>query len=410
MKESFIARQPILTVNNEIFGYELLFRSSATTNKASFQDAMEATTALLSNMLTNFGPEWLLGGSAAFINISESALFSDFIELLNPNLTFFEITPQTIILPKVIDQIQTLRQKGYRFILDDCAHFSDKKALYPHIDYIKIDCQRTGMLGLLNEITEYQNHPTLKNIQFIATKVESESERQQCINFGCTLLQGYFFEKPQLLLSKNLSPNAAALLKILYLTRKESSLSEIEDALKKDVSSSLKLLRYINSAGFGFRNEIHSFKQAVQLLGYQKLTKWVLLLLATSNTATPPALAKAAIFRGRFLEIIGQQQKLSQEDIDNLFITGTFSFLDALLGVQMDLVLPTLGLHENVNQALLQAQGIFYPYLLLSIACERSLYEDQKKQSSYLNLTPEQVNRALLEATQWSEQFVKLKN
>src|SRR5690606_20118046 len=148
--------------------------------------------------------------------------------------------------------------------------------------------------------------------------------------------------------SKNLAPDAANLLQVLNLTRKQAHVSTIEDALKKDVATSLKLLRYINSAGFGLRCEISSFKHAVQLLGYEKLTRWVLLLLATSNKNSPPALAKAAISRGRFMEILGKDM-LSKEDCDNLFVTGTFSFLDALLGVEMESVLPSLGLPDEVN-------------------------------------------------------------
>jgi EAL and modified HD-GYP domain-containing signal transduction protein len=54
--------------------------------------------------------------------------------------------------------------------------------------------------------------------------------------------------------------------------RRNAEVKEIENVLKQDVALSYKLLRYINSAGFGLMCEIQSFRHAVTILGYEKLT------------------------------------------------------------------------------------------------------------------------------------------
>lgn len=404
MQESFIARQPILSSNGEIIGYELLFRTAQSTESANFSDESEAGEAILANMLSNFGQDWLLGGKKAFINVAESSLNSEFIELLEPSQTVFEITPATIVTDSLLEKVQALKQDGFTFALDDCAMDPSKVKLHSSCSYVKIDCQRTGMLGLTSEVNRIKKLPPFSKIQIIASKIESAEEQKHAQSLGCELFQGFYFEKPQTLKSKNLSPNAAALIQILNLTRKEADITLIESAFKKDVATSLRLLRYINSAGFGLRTEITSFKHAVQILGYQKLTRWILLLLATSNKDSPPALAKSAISRGRFMELVGKQT-LTKEDADNLFITGAFSFLDALLGVDLETVLPELGLPEPVTDALLNHTGIYYPFLMLAIATERDMPQMQQEQAMLLGISAQNANKALIEATAWSESF-----
>ena len=75
------------------------------------------------------------------------------------------------------------------------------------------------------------------------------------------------------------------------------------------------------------------------ILGYNKLNKWLSLLLATaSKDPMAPALMHTALTRARLMEVLAQGL-VDRQEYDNLFITGAFSVLDALLGVYMDLSL-----------------------------------------------------------------------
>lgn len=402
LHDSYIARQAILGLHGDTLGYELLFRSEQSQDSAFFEREADAGSAVLANMLSNFGQEWLLGGKTAFINVGEMTLHGEFVSLLDPRSTVFEITPQTIVSDRLVERVKMLHEDGFQFALDDCAHHADKLPFYPLASHIKINCQRTGMLGLLAEAAAARKILAGRHAILIGAKIETADEFLRAKEAGCEAFQGYFFERPQTLRSKSLSPNAAALLRVLNLTRKEADIFAIEDALKKDVATSIKLIRYINSAGFGLGVEVTSFRHAVQILGYQKLTRWLLLLLATSNTSAPPALAKIAISRGRFLEILGKET-LGDHDADNLFLTGTFSFLDALLGVEMDAVLPSLGLSADIQAALLSNEGPYHPYLMLAIATERGIEGMQETWASSLGISARQANAALLSATAWSE-------
>ncbi|MBL8508954.1 MAG: HDOD domain-containing protein, partial [Chitinimonas sp.] len=185
-----------------------------------------------------------------------------------------------------------------------------------------------------------------------------------------------------------------------------AEITEIENALKRDVALSFKLLRYINSAGFGLSCEIHSFRHAVTILGYQKLYRWLTLLLVTasSDAGTPPALMKTAVTRGRLVELLGSHM-LDGTDRDNLFIVGVFSLLDVMLDMPMEKILETLLLPDAVSDALLSRTGIYGPFLELAEACEDPEMADVPRLCEHLQLTPEMLNKAHVSALAWVEEL-----
>jgi c-di-GMP-related signal transduction protein len=51
------------------------------------------------------------------------------------------------------------------------------------------------------------------------------------------------------------------------VSRPELDQREVESVIKRETSICYRLLRYLNSAAFGFNKEIHSVKRALSLLG-----------------------------------------------------------------------------------------------------------------------------------------------
>lgn len=199
-----------------------------------------------------------------------------------------------------------------------------------------------------------------------------------------------------------LSPGHAQIVRVLNLVRRDAETKEIEAALKQDVALSYKLLRYINSAGFGLPVEIQSFRHAVTMLGYDKLNKWLSLLLVTASKAPgAAAIMQAAITRGRFMEQVGQVF-FERSEHDNLFITGAFSLLNVLLGTSMEAVLGEMHLPDTITAALTNRGGVYKPFLDLARACEdnpRLL----ASQAESLGLDFQTINRAQLSAVSFAD-------
>ena len=58
-------------------------------------------------------------------------------------------------------------------------------------------------------------------------------------------------------------------------TADEFNIDALASKIKHEPSLTFKLLRYLNSAAFGLRTEIHSIHHALTLLGERELRKWI---------------------------------------------------------------------------------------------------------------------------------------
>ncbi|WP_035055448.1 EAL and HDOD domain-containing protein [Andreprevotia chitinilytica] len=399
---AFIGRQPILNRQQQIIGYELLFRLNKEAVSAEFSSDMQAGTNVLVNTLSNMGTDWLVGSKLAFINVAESMLESNFLELLHPQRVVLEVVETTQPTPELLNRLKELRAQGFGIALDDFVLTPQTTAFVEFANYIKLDIQLLGMPQVPGISKELRKFPVLQ----VAEKVETKTEFKTCMDIGFDCFQGYYFAHPETLSAKVINPSYANILNLLNMLRNNAEIKDIENALKRDVALSFKLLRYINSAGFGLSCEIQSFRHAVTILGYQKLYRWLTLLLVTAGaeTGAAPALLKTAVTRGRLVELLGAHF-LDGQERDNLFIVGMFSLLDVLLDMPMDRVLETLILPENVCDALQHRTGMYGPFLELAEACEDPEMTEVPRLCDQLQITPEMLNRAHVQALTWVEEL-----
>ena len=80
-KGIYLGRQPIVKKDRELIGFELLFRSTEL-NYATVTNAVHATATVIGHLMHEFGLQTVLGGYKGFINVDETIIMSDAIELL----------------------------------------------------------------------------------------------------------------------------------------------------------------------------------------------------------------------------------------------------------------------------------------------------------------------------------------
>ena len=107
--EVFVGRQPILTSDQKLFSYELLFRHNATATGAQVVDEVAATSRLLVNTFNNLGVEKVLGEKRAFINVSAGLLESDVVESLPPHKVVLEILESVEPTAAVVERCLALQ-------------------------------------------------------------------------------------------------------------------------------------------------------------------------------------------------------------------------------------------------------------------------------------------------------------
>lgn len=399
---AFIGRQPIIDQKQRIIGYELLYRHSAEATEATIPDEFAACANILANTLTNMGTEWLLGNGLAFINVTPALLDSDILNLLPGDRVVLELgIGIDADLTDLQRHFRRLRGQGFRIALEDMLPGKRTLPLTESVDFIKLDARLVDTSTLANAIERYRDYP----VQLIAKKVETMKEFLACAELGFHYFQGFHFAHPETLSVKTINPAQAVVLDLLNKVRSNVDVAELEASFKQDVALSLKLLRFINSVGFGLNFHIQSIHHALTLLGYRQLYRWLTLLLITaSNGAPSPALIKTAIIKGRFTELLGQDY-LEGSERDNLFIVGVFSLLDAILEMPMANVLETVNLPENIAAALLRREGIYAPFLELAEACESMDWEGVERMAETLGLPPEKINQSHLDALAWVEKL-----
>ena len=80
---------------------------------------------------------------------------------------------------------------------------------------------------------------------------------------------------------------------------------EIEELIKSEASLCYRLLRYLNSAVFGFANEIHSVRHALSMLGEREVRRWVRLVATlAAGSGKSSELVLSALVRARFCELL----------------------------------------------------------------------------------------------------------
>lgn len=396
--QAFIGRQPILNAKQQIIAYELFFRHSADANDAVVEDDLKASARVLVNTLNDMGAKWLLGDKLAFINVNEAMLHSEFLELLPPERTVLELLKCVEPTDSVVARCKELRTQGFHLALTNIA-LAENAAILALASYLKIDTLTLGLARSAEIFNQYQ----MPNLKLVAEKVETRSLQQTLQKMGFQYFQGFYFAHPETLSARIINPAYTAVLNLLNLVSRDAENEEIETGFKMDAALSFKLLRYINSIGFGLSCEIQSINHALSILGRKQLYRWLTLLMVTAGkNAATSALMKTSITRGRFTELLGEGY-FDKQGKDNLFIVGIFSLLDSILEMPMDLVLEKMQLPEAISEALLNRGGIYGPFLQLVEACEEADTPRIVILAESLQFDPDQVNDDHIAALAWVE-------
>jgi len=370
VRDFFLARQPILDRNQELYAYELLFRNGDV-GGATFTSDLSATASVISHT-AQLGIEKVVGDVCGFINVDAAVLMSDIFQFLPREKVVLEIVETVAATPEVLGRIAELRAEGFSFALDDVITDSDDvRKFLPLVDIVKVDLRDMPLSALLKLTPQFK----LAGKILLAEKVETVGQFKICLDLGFDYFQGYYFAKPSILSGKKLSPSQLSLMKLMNLVDSDADSAAIEMAIKHDVSLGLNLLRLANAPAFGVRRQIDSLGQALVVLGREQLRRWLQIMLYAepykSGQNMAPLLLLAAT-RGKMLELMASKLRPGNRNIaDTAFTVGIMSLMDALFGMPMHAILEQVAVVEEVGAALLARKGFYGDLLKLAEYLER---------------------------------------
>ena len=347
--DNFLARQAIFDRGQNVYGYELLFRSSGS-NTFDGSEASLATSQVIANTVFSIGLDNLLGGKRAFINFGRNLLVGDWTTMLPSQSVVIEVLETVEPDSEVLEACRNLRAQGYLVALDDFICDPRFEPLTELADIIKVDIRISSRAEQQKMIAKYGS----RGIRMLAEKVETHEEFEWSRDAGYDYFQGYFFAKPVILKGRQVPGFKLNHLKLLeQLQQHDLDFVRLEKLISNDVSFSYRVIRYVNSCAFGDSHPVNSIRQALVILGERETRKWI-------SLATLPALAQdkpneivmQAMVRARFCELLAAKARPAASTADSSLI-GMFSLLDAMINRPLAQIIGEMHLSSPITEALL---------------------------------------------------------
>lgn len=338
---------------------------------------------------------WPTGGaSQVWLNVLSENLLEGLLQAQPATHVFIEIPAFMASDPAHLEAINTLHANGNTLLLKGRPVQELPREVLPSFKYAIVDLADDRRL----DETAANASGVTRTVSHVQNGVTNVAEMEAAFRRGATAVLGWPIDDAiQTGARKADQPSLQAIVQLIDQVHKEADIEDLENTLKRDPALAYKLLRYINSPAFGLSVEISSFRHAIMVLGYQRLKRWLALLLATaSKDPNMRPVMFAAVRRGLLMEEISRGS--SDEMRSELFICGVFSLLDRMFNQPFSELLKTIPVPERVFQALVDGTGPYEPYFRMIKAIEGATLDELREASEGLMMAQQDINSALLKA------------
>jgi len=397
IKLSYVARQPIFDREEKVFGYELLFRDDMENAFHGGDPDVASRSTLDSSLLV--GLDVLCDGHRAFLNCTRDTLIGGLVMLLPSHSTVVEILETVPVDTEVMNACQRLKEAGYLIALDDFVSDDPREPLAEMADILKVDLKLTT---LEQRAALVKKHGPWR-CRMLAEKVENHAEFVAARDQGFVYFQGYFLRRPEMMTTHHVPANRINYMRMLQaVSRPELDVPELDNLIKTEASICYRLLRYMNSARFGFRNEIHSVRHALAILGDREVRRWVRLIAAVGACQDKTSdLVLCALVRARFGELLAP---LARHGDSDLFLLGLLSMLDVMLEMPMSEILEKIPLDSETKAVLRGEPSSLRSVYQLMLAHESGEWDAAHAICDSLQIDPDAVAAFYWQSQQWARE------
>ncbi len=395
----FIGRQPIVDARERIKGYEILYRSSADSQVADFDDQDQASTEVVIRTFMELGPDAAFGTGKGYFNATAGVLEAGYLEVLPPERVVIELLESIEPTPQIVMACDRLRKMGFTLALDDYVPGDAREELLSLVDWVKVDLIETDPKKLRRLVRRLRR----SGVHLLAEKVSSQPEFQRCISLGFDLFQGFHFSRPEIVSGCAPTHQNTALLDLMAKLQTGEETQEIAQTLKRHADLGVGLLRIANSAAMARAQSLSRIEDALVYLGRRQLQRWLAILLFSQNRPNgflDPLLVLAAK-RGRLLELLAAELNPDPDWTERAFLVGLLASADILLGRSRQEILDDLQLDEESRAALLGYEGDLGALLRIAEASESCDFTRLEDQLSTLAITQAAFQEAENSAYEW---------
>ena len=394
---AFIARQPILDREKEVFAYELLFRDG---KKNCYPNIVrdEETNRLITHNYLTLGLDDISCNKKAFINFQSETLMNGLPASLNPENVVVELVDGDFSHDGLLTICKHVKNLGYQLALEDYRLDPKWKDCLPYVDVVKVNTVQSDPDTISRNVHRFLD----ANVKLVAERVETQQDFTTFRDMGFDYFQGYFFARPESVTRKNIPSSKLALVELMGASSSESfDIDSINSVIEHDVGLSYMLLRFINNPTINKRYKITSLRHALNYMGEVEIKKFIALLaLANLNDNKPIELLHLSLVRAKFCDLIATEKNIGNNPPTG-FLVGLFSMLDALLDQDMKTLLEKLPLVEEVKYALTGGKNDLSVYLLLVKAFESGNWLKVIRIAGVLDVDQKRLHSLFNEAIIW---------
>lgn len=239
--------------------------------------------------------------------------------------------------------------------------------------------------------------PPAKDVALLALGAATRAQAEATLKAGAHAIVGWPLQDAPVKPGGALQPTHKAVLELIRLVQSDADVAELERAFRAEPVLAYLLLTLANSPAFIRATPVASLGQAIALLGYKRLVKWLVLLMviASKESRALPQIY-TAVARGLCMENLAAAAGAAPGVRDECFVVGAFSLLDKITGQSMAQLFDELPLPPAVRDALRERAGPYAAYLELVLALEDG--GRLREHAAALGISLAQVNAALLQA------------
>lgn len=401
----YIARQPIFDMDNQVYGYELLYRSNGQQNNYTGVNGDESTADVVTNAFFGLDIREVIGGGKAFINFTGNLLKRGVPKMISPDIAVVEVLENSMIDQDLLDACQDLKERGYTIALDDFEYENSYSDLFQLGDIVKIDF-RTAQ----RKIEETAYVCRYCNKIMLAEKVESAEEFEYAKRLGCTFTQGYYFARPTIMARESLAPLSMNFMQIMQLvSQPEPEISDIVEVISRDTAMCQRLLRLINSVYFGVRNRVSSISQALVILGLDYLREWIYLMGMQRITMNDNVeIMRVSLVLAKFCRMLAMMIPQAATNPDAFYLMGLLSMLRSVGPRDLEKTLKEFPLTDDIKNGIMCKGGLYSDVFKLAYCYEKGEWEVVDKIVEQYHLDSSKVSDAFLKCVKESEHIKML--
>ena len=298
-----ISKQAVFNQSGGTDMYEMLYSFVSKWNPTGDESLLEDSDIAEAKEYIVRNQKALFGDRGAYIRFSKLLLENNFNELFNKEKLVIEIPTVLLADPVTLQRCMRLKRLGYTIALSGLLYTEENEELLNFADILRLDTDVDG-----DELAYAVKKCHERGKRVLIDNVEDPEQFELARELDIDLIRGGFFSRPVLETKRSGGPMIKTFLEILALLYSpDPNIEYISAVISTDPVLTIKLLKVINQLCADKGNTVSTVRQALVMLGIDRLKEWIYLVgLQRLNRNSPAEILKLALFRARFCERISR--------------------------------------------------------------------------------------------------------